>query len=69
MVNYNVFNRDGVYVANILQKAGRADLAAEAIDYFLAHPFNGRRTRKPTTPARSSGSWASTGGSPATERG
>jgi hypothetical protein len=42
VVNYNVFNRDGVYVANILQKAGRADLAAEAIDYFLAHPFNGR---------------------------
>jgi hypothetical protein len=42
VVNYNVFNRDGVYVANILQKAGRADLAAEAIDYFLARPFNGR---------------------------
>ena len=42
VVNYNVFNRDGVYVANILQKAGRADLAAEAIDYFIAHPFNGR---------------------------
>lgn len=42
VVNYNVFNRDGVYVANILQKAGRADRAAEAIDYFLAHPFNGR---------------------------
>jgi len=42
VVNYNVFNRDGVYVANILQKAGRADLAAEAIAYFLAHPFNGR---------------------------
>jgi hypothetical protein len=42
VVNYNVFDRDGVYVANILQKAGRADLAAEAIDYFLAHPFNGR---------------------------
>jgi hypothetical protein len=42
VVNYNVFNRDGVYVANILHKAGRADLAAEAIDYFLAHPFNGR---------------------------
>ncbi len=42
VVNYNVFNRDGVYVANILQKAGRADLAAEAIDYFLAQPFNGR---------------------------
>ena len=42
VVNYNVFNRDGVYVANILQKAGRADRAAQAIDYFLAHPFNGR---------------------------
>ncbi len=42
VVNYNVYNRDGVYVANVLQKAGRFDLAAEAIDYFLAHPFNGR---------------------------
>lgn len=42
VVNYNVFNRDGVYTANILQKAGRFDLAAAAIDYFLAHPFNGR---------------------------
>ncbi len=42
VVNYNVFNRDGVYVANILQKAGRLDLAEKAIDYFLAHPFNGR---------------------------
>jgi hypothetical protein len=42
VTNYNVFNRDGVYVANILQKAGRFDLAAEALDYFLAHPFNGR---------------------------
>lgn len=42
VVNYNVFNRDGVYVANILQKAGRADLAAQAIDYFITHPFNGR---------------------------
>ena len=42
VTNYNVFNRDGVYVANILQKAGRADLAAEAIDYFLTRPFNGR---------------------------
>ncbi len=42
VVNYNVFNRDGVYVANILQKAGRADLAAQTVEYFLAHPFNGR---------------------------
>ncbi len=42
VINYNVFNRDGVYVTNILQKAGRPDLAERAIDYFLAHPFNGR---------------------------
>lgn len=42
VVNYNVFNRDGVYVANIFQKSGNFDLAAAAIDYFLAHPFNGR---------------------------
>ena len=42
VINYNVFNRDGVYVANILQKAGRFDLAAAAIDYFLRYPFNGR---------------------------
>jgi hypothetical protein len=41
-INYNVFNRDGVYVANILQKAGHPELAAEAIDYFLKRPFNGR---------------------------
>jgi hypothetical protein len=42
VINYNVFNRDGVYVANILQKAGHPELAAEAIDYFLKRPFNGR---------------------------
>lgn len=42
VVNYNVFNRDGVYVANILQKSGNFSLAEKAIDYFLAHPFNGR---------------------------
>ncbi|MHC4435331.1 MAG: hypothetical protein ACYTBS_26155, partial [Planctomycetota bacterium] len=42
VVNYNVFNRDGVYVANIFQKSGNLELAAEAIDYFTRHPFNGR---------------------------
>lgn len=42
VVNYNVFNRDGVYVASILQKSGRAELSAQAIDYFIKHPFNGR---------------------------
>ena len=42
VVNYNVFNRDGVYTANILQKSGHFDLASEAIDYFLSHPFSGR---------------------------
>ncbi len=42
VVNYNVFNRDGVYTGNVLQKAGHADLAAQIIDYFLKRPFNGR---------------------------
>jgi hypothetical protein len=42
VVNYNVFNRDGVYVASMLQKAGQWKLAAEALDYFMQHPFNGR---------------------------
>ncbi|HUT36268.1 MAG TPA: hypothetical protein VNE39_22460 [Planctomycetota bacterium] len=42
VVNYNVFNRDGVYVASILQKSGNFDLSEQAIDYFLGHPFNGR---------------------------
>jgi hypothetical protein len=42
VVNYNVFNRDGVYVASMLQRSGRFDLAEAAIDYFLRHPFNGR---------------------------
>lgn len=42
VINYNVYNRDGVYVTNILQKVGHYGLAAKAIDYFLSHPFNGR---------------------------
>jgi hypothetical protein len=42
VVNYNVFNRDGVYVANIFQKAGLFSFAEAALDYFLTHPFNGR---------------------------
>jgi hypothetical protein len=42
VVNYNVFNRDGMYMANIFQKSGNFDLAEQAIDYFLRHPFNGR---------------------------
>ena len=42
VVNYNVFNRDGVYVSNIFQKSGNIDLAVETIDYFIEHPFNGR---------------------------
>jgi len=42
VVNYNVFNRDGAYTANIFQKSGNLELAAAAIDYFLEHPFNGR---------------------------
>jgi hypothetical protein len=42
VVNYNVFNRDGVYMVSMLQKAGQWKLAAEALDYFLQHPFSGR---------------------------
>jgi hypothetical protein len=42
VINYNVFNRDGVYAANILQKSGNRELAEACIDYFLTHPFNGR---------------------------
>jgi hypothetical protein len=42
VVNYNAFNRDGVYVANMMQKAGVFNLAEKALDYFLSHPFNGR---------------------------
>ena len=42
VINYNVFNRDGAYVANIFQKAGLLSLAEAALDYFLMHPFNGR---------------------------
>lgn len=42
VINYNVFNRDGVYATNIFQKTGHFELAERAIDYFLAHPFNGR---------------------------
>ncbi|HYG74265.1 MAG TPA: hypothetical protein VEK08_04595 [Planctomycetota bacterium] len=42
VVNYNVYNRDGVYVANMLQKAGQNELADQCIRYFASHPFNGR---------------------------
>jgi len=42
VVNYNVFNRDGVYVANIMQKSALFELAEQSLSYFLSHPFNGR---------------------------
>ncbi len=42
VINYNVFNRDGSYVANMLQKSGLFTLAQAAVDYFLENPFNGR---------------------------
>ncbi|MFC1716503.1 hypothetical protein ACFL6S_22735 [Candidatus Poribacteria bacterium] len=42
VVNYNVFNRDGMYVANMMQKSGLFELAEQTLDYFLSHPFNGR---------------------------
>jgi len=42
VLNYTVFNRDGMYIANMMQKAGLPRMSAAVIDYFLAHPFNGR---------------------------
>ena len=42
VLNYPVFNRDGMYIANMMQKAGLIRLSGAVIDYFLAHPFNGR---------------------------
>jgi len=42
VLNYPVFNRDGMYIANMMQKAGLPKLSEAVIDYFLAHPFNGR---------------------------
>jgi hypothetical protein len=42
VVNYNVFNRDAVYLANVYQKSGNSDLSELAIEHFLNHPFNGR---------------------------
>ena len=42
VVNYNVFNRDGMYIANIMQKSGHLALSRQILDYFVAHPFNGR---------------------------
>ncbi len=51
-VNYNVYNRDGVYIANILQKSGQFRLAEKAIDYFLKHPFNGRAEPEADNPGQ-----------------
>jgi hypothetical protein len=42
VVNYNVFNRDGMYIANMMQKSAVAPMSDAVIDYFLRHPFNGR---------------------------
>ena len=42
VVNYNVFNRDGMYIANMMQKAGLAHWGKTVIAYFVEHPFNGR---------------------------
>jgi hypothetical protein len=42
VVNYNVFNRDGMYIANIVQKSGLKDYSEQILDYFTRNPFNGR---------------------------
>jgi len=42
VINYTTFNRDAVYNIAVLENAGVMDLATRAVDYLLAHPFNGR---------------------------
>ena len=42
VTNYTVFNRDGMYIANMMQKAGKPQLSEAIIDFFLKSPFNGR---------------------------
>jgi hypothetical protein len=42
VINYNVYNRDGMYIANMLQKAGLLELSGRCLEYFLSNPFNGR---------------------------
>jgi hypothetical protein len=42
VANYNVFNRDGMYIANIMQKSGLFALSEQILNYFITHPFNGR---------------------------
>ncbi len=42
VLNYNVFNRDGMYIANIVQKAGLRGYSERILDYFTSNPFNGR---------------------------
>lgn len=42
VVNYNVFNRDGMYIAHIMQKSGLREYSERIIDFFVKHPFNGR---------------------------
>ncbi len=39
VVNYNVFNRDGMYIGTALQRAGQLVLSAEIVDYFVNAPF------------------------------
>ncbi len=39
VINSGASTRDAVLLANLFQKTGRADLAAQAIDFLLAHPF------------------------------
>jgi hypothetical protein len=42
VINYTTFNRDGMYIAECLQRAGIDDWSEQVIDYLYAHPFNGR---------------------------
>ncbi|GAQ84487.1 hypothetical protein KFL_001910060 [Klebsormidium nitens] len=42
VINYNTYNRDGMYVVSMLQRVGQEAVAAAALATFFQHPFSGR---------------------------
>jgi hypothetical protein len=52
VVNYNVYNRDGMYIANMMQKSGLRKYSEAVCSYFLEHPFNGRNWPEADNPGQ-----------------
>lgn len=52
VINYNVFNRDGMYIANMMQKSGLSEYSERVLDYFVSHPFNGRARPEADNPGQ-----------------